>query len=469
MTTTATHAGAVGESGQSSQAGSRQPRESRSGVAGLLDLVRDTWGGIARSARRTTGRLAGVTVALVVLCVVVAVVGALLVAKRADTTDALADHRQPQAAAAQELYRALSDADVTVARSFLYAGAAPRQLAQRYEKDIADAGNALAQAAADAGRVPAAAEQIRILTTKLPVYTALVERARASNEQGTEAGASYLREASELMRSTILPAAHDLYRINYAQLTREQQAATSFPWALTALVLLLLAALLATQIYLKRKTNRVFNVGLVVASGAVVVMLLWGTAAITVQSVLVHSGSESTAQANLVAKTRITALRARANEMLMLVAREQGDRYQRQFSELAVRLAGEDRQGGLLRRAQDSAPRQQTAEHLRLAMGAAQSWLGVHDVVRDKVESGGYADAAELAINASDAGSSTATFARMDRRLGMAIDTARQGFLNDTRDASAALTLLVPGVIVLSVLAALGSTIGLRDRLREYR
>lgn len=468
MTSTATHAGAPSGAGPSSPAGGQPAGESRSGVAGLFDLVRETARGLVRSAGSTPGRLSGLMVVLVVLCAVVAVVGAVLIDQRQDTTNRLVERRQPLAAAAQDLYRALSDADVTVVRSFLYTGDKPRQLEQRYEEDIAKAGKALARASVAAQRAPAAAQQIRILNTKLPVYTGLVEKAQANSDTGT-AGDTYLRQASELMRSTILPAAHELYRINSAQLAQAQQDAASFPWVLTVLVVLLLAALVAAQIYLKRRTKRVFNVGLVVASGAVVLMLLWGAAAITVQTVLVNSGSQSTAEANMVGRTRITALRARANEMLMLVSREPGEHYQRQFEEFATRLAGPQRDGGLLVRAREAAPRDETAEHLRVAMSAARSWLGVHDVVRSMIESGSYEAAIGLAINASDPGSSTATFARMDHRLGMAMETARAEFLDDTRTASAALTLLVTGVIVLSVVAALGATIGLRDRLREYR
>lgn len=473
MTSTATHARAT----DIEEPGGQPPPE-RSGLAGLFDLVRDVARRIARSARSTPGRLSGITVLLVVLATVVAVVGAVLVDDREDTIDGLIEHREPLAVAAQELYRALSDADVTVTRSFLSAADQRASLRTRYERDIAEAGTALARAASGTGRSPDAAKQVAILSKQLPVYTGLVEQARASRQQvgagapqdGPEpAGAQYLRQASELMRTRVLPAARELYEINTTQLAEEQEEATEFPWALTVLVLVLLAALVAAQVYLRKRTNRVFNVGLLVASGAVVVLLFWGAAAITVQSVLVTSGSASTAQEDQLVRARITALRARADEMFMLLAREDGDRYRTEFAELARQLAGPQGHGGLLLRARAEADQPATAEHIGYAQKAARSWLGVHNVVRQLAESGSYPKAVALAIDARDGGSSTATFARLDRSLAKAIDSARAQFRADTTSASAALTLLTPGVIVLSILAALGATIGLRDRLREYR
>ena len=62
-----------------------------------------------------------------------------------------------------------------------------------------------------------------------------------------------------------------------------------------------------------------------------------------------------------------------------------------------------------------------------------------------------------------------AAFQRLDANLQDAIDVCRQEFLDDTRSGENALTALAPGVGVLAVLAAAGVTVGVRERLREYR
>src|SRR5215470_8888534 len=97
----------------------------------------------------------------------------------------------PLTVSAQSLYRSLWDADATAAAGFLSAGAEPPALRQRYLDDIASAGTALANVAA-AGQT--ASQALNTLATQLPVYTGLVEAARANNRQGYPVGAAYQRE-----------------------------------------------------------------------------------------------------------------------------------------------------------------------------------------------------------------------------------------------------------------------------------
>src|SRR5699024_7134131 len=181
----------------------------------------------------------------------------------------------------------------------------------------------------------------------------LVEQARTNHQAAADsdsaadaaAGEADLREASELMRSQLLPAAQRLYRINTAQLADEQQAAATFPWVAVTLVAVLLLVLVVAQVYLRRRTKRVFNIGLVVGSSAVVVLLLWVGTAISVQSVFVDRGSETTAQEAVLVHSRITALRARSDEMFMLLADGDTGRYQEEFGDMSERLVGENGAG----------------------------------------------------------------------------------------------------------------------------
>ena len=75
---------------------------------------------------------------------------------------------------------------------------------------------------------------------RLPVYTGEVETARADNRLGLPLGAAYLREASSLMRGTLLPAARDVSAQADAQLAADSGRATGLPLA----VLLLASAVL---------------------------------------------------------------------------------------------------------------------------------------------------------------------------------------------------------------------------------
>ena len=197
-------------------------RGGRSGLLGLLDLPGQAVRAIVRSAARTPGRLTVIAVGLVLLSLFTGLIATLSVQNRNDTITGLIDHREPLAAASQQVYRSLSDADATAASAFLSIGTEPAALRQRYERDVAEAGAALAKAASDSAGVEGAAAPVDTLSRQMPVYTGLVETARANNRQGFPAGASYLREASELMRAKILPAAQDLYRVDAQRLVDEQ-------------------------------------------------------------------------------------------------------------------------------------------------------------------------------------------------------------------------------------------------------
>src|SRR3569833_2239854 len=100
----------------------------RSGFRGLLDLPGQAVRAIIRSAATTPGRLTVIAVGLVLLALVAGLVATLSVQDRDDTIGGVIAHREPLAAAAQQVYRSLSDAAATAARAFLSIGTEPPAL-----------------------------------------------------------------------------------------------------------------------------------------------------------------------------------------------------------------------------------------------------------------------------------------------------------------------------------------------------
>jgi hypothetical protein len=439
--------------------------QARKGVLGMpATAVRR----VRSSAASTPGRLFVVGVALVLLSLLTGLVGAIGLQQKQATVDNLIAHREPVAAASQQIYRSLSDADATAASAFLAGGTMPEELRDRYDLDIAQAGANLTKAAADVAGVPEAEAQVDQLAKQLPVYTGLVETARAYNRQGFPAGAAYLREASGLMRAKLLPAAQELYSIDFRRLADEQAQAREFPWVTAALVLALLGALVAVQRYLTRRTNRLLNVGLVVATVSVVLALAWGTVSLLIASTNVADGHDNgTRQVELAVQARIVALKMRANETLTLVARGDGADYEAEWQDLAGELSGDGGEN-LLARAQELAADQETRDVLETARATVDDWLGVHRKVRELDDDGAYQDAVDLAIGDGAEGAA-ATFSELDGKLLEAINNGRSRFVAETSAAGNALTGVGPGVAVLAVVAAAGVTMGVRERLREYR
>lgn len=421
-------------------------------------------------ARTTPGVLTTLTAALVVVSVLVGVFTAISVQSRATALDDLTTRSGPLSVAAQEIYRALSDADATATSAFLAGGQEPADQRARYEDDIAQAGAALAVAVA--AREPADltdASPLATLSAKLSIYTGLVETARANNQQGLPVGAAYQREASNLMHAELLPAANELYDAETAQVSADQDRASGFPFVEILLGLVALAVLVLAQVYLRRATKRVFNLGLVVATGAALVSLLWvliaslGVTANVDQSR--ESGSETVDQ---LAQARLAALSARANETLTLVARGSGGAFEETYVAEADALGGGDDQGGLLADARSGGVGDEAGGHVEAAQQAWQEWRGVHEEIRAADDSGDYATAVELAIGSAEDGAA-ARFDEVDAGLREAIGLTTVRFNDEVSQASNAVTGTVVGVILLAVLMAAGSVAGIWQRLKEYR
>ncbi|MFL6123034.1 hypothetical protein [Actinophytocola sp.] len=437
------------------------------GARRVLTLPATAARSMRKSAASTPGRLFLIGVGLVLLALLTGVVGAIAMQQKQDTIDNLIDHREPVAAASQQIYRSLSDADATAASAFLAGGTTPTELRDRYDADIATAGANLAEVSADVSGVTAAERQVNELAQQLPVYTGLVETARTYNRQGFPAGAAYLREASGLMRAKLLRAAQELYEIDSARLADAQDDATAVPWFSIGLALVLLGALVAAQLYLTRRTNRLLNVGLVVATGAVVVALIWGAVALLFEASRVGDGREhGTGQVEVIVQARIVALKMRANETLTLVARGDGGEYEDEFVKLSKDISGS---GSLLGSARDMAATEGSRNLLAAAQKNVDDWLAAHKQIRKLDNGGSYAEAVSLATS-PDAKTSAATmFTKLDDNLLKALRAARQQFAEETSGASNVMAGLAPGIGVLALVAAAGVTMGIRDRLQEYR
>ena len=421
------------------------------------------------TARTTPGRLGLTMAGLVILAVVTGLIGLTTLQDRATTLNDLVHQREPVNAAAQQIYRSLSDADATAASAFLYGAVEPSSLRQRYQTDIQQAGIALAAAATDISTAnQQAGGPIAILSADLPVYTGLMERATANNVQGYPVGSAYLREADNLMRSTLLNAAQQLYNIDMQKMNSEQDDATAFPYLLVVVLILLIVALVLAQRYLSRRTQRTFNLGLVVASAAVLVAVLWSAVALTVSTIYVSSGESTGSQlVTMLTDARSKALQARTDEMLTLVDRGGVD-YSDQFNSLAGEMGGKDGSGGLLQQAQAIA-QGNTSGSVQAAVAAAKDWFALHSKVVTINAGGDYRTAVSITLGLDSSYKEADAFSRLDNALAQGILDGRKIFLDQTGTASNWMTVLPIGVLVLFLVAAGGSVLGIWQRLREYR
>ncbi|WP_035855437.1 hypothetical protein [Cryptosporangium arvum] len=421
----------------------------------------------ARRARTTPGLLVTITVALVGLGLVWSVAGLLAVGGRAALVDDVRVVSGPLSVHALDIYRSLSDADATAAAAFLGTGAETSALRTRYLDDVATAGSAIASAlratssASDPGR--ASENQLRALSTGLPVYTGLVETARAYDRQQLPLGAAYLREASGLMRDTLLPAAQRLFTLETGRLADAQRSGADFPVLVLIVGLALLLALAGAQVFLTRRTNRLVNPGLAVASAATVVALVWFVVAVGSAVGNVNIGRETGSEQFIrLAEARVVVLQARADESLTLIARGDGAANERHYAEMLNGLIGNDGRTGLLGDAA-AAPGADRDQVRRIA-GLAARWRTLHADVRALDDSGRYAEAVRLA-----AGPPSATFEQLDRALDEYADAAGRWFDARADDAAADLAGARVAVLALGLIALAAVVLGTRNRIGEYR
>jgi uncharacterized membrane protein YeaQ/YmgE (transglycosylase-associated protein family) len=409
----------------------------------------------------TPGRLWLLLVSLVILSLVWGVIAAL--------------------AAAEQIYQSLSDADATAASAFLSGGLEPAAARQRYNADIKqaairiEAASALVGASAARTGLPshpnkqasaagsATGDDLAALSAGLPVYTGEVETARADNRLGLPLGAAYLREASELLRGTLLPAASDIYAEQSRLLTSASAQATGLPFMVVAIVIGLVIGyvLYRSWRWLTRRTHRRVNYGLLVAAVAGAVSLVWLAGAFAIgRTELRHALQQGSAPAEAFARADVAALQAHADESLTLIDDSGDDSYQKDFVIQQKRLGPGP---GTLLAALQAPPG--SGVSVPAAAAATAAWYRAHAALRALDDSGNHPAAVRSAL----AGDAATRFAVLSAALSQGITVDQAVFTAKARAGREAFTGLAAGMIAASLAMAAGCAWGLNRRLAEYR
>jgi hypothetical protein len=410
----------------------------------------------------TPALLASWSVGMVVLIVAFGAVAALAVSTRGSAADSARATSEPLLVDAQSVYTSLSDADSTAAGAFLAGASAPQALRDRYRADLAAAAGSLARAAQQAGLSSQLGRSLQTLSVDLPIYSGLVETARANNLQGFPVGAAYLGEASNLMRTALLPAAGDLYQTERQRLREDQSGATSVVALAAAgvLIILVLAVGIGLQRWLRRRFNRSFSPPLLVALVITFGLLAWLAVALAAQTRNVHrSDDQGASPITTLTQARILALQARADDELTLVTRDSVPSYQADYARVSRQLTE------LL-----AAPPARGSDRavLNEAAAAFARMQSVHEAIRRDDENGNLT-AAIAAASGPSSGALPATATRLDRVLNGGISDAQGRFDSASKAAGSAVNGLLVGVIILSLLIAGLVLLAARPRLAEYR
>jgi hypothetical protein len=440
-------------------------------------LARGAWWRSRLDGATTPTRLGLLLAVLIVFSLAWGVLAGLTAEQHASAAADVVAVSEPLSLDAEEIYTSLSDAGATVASAFLAGGLEPAAASQRYQADITEAAikieaaSALVGSSAARTQLPgqlakrtaaadaAIGDDLAILSGKLPAYADEVGTARADNRLGLPLGAAYLREASTLLRGTLLPAASDIYTRESALLTSSSAQATGLPLVVVAVLagLVIGYVLVRSSRWLARHTHRMVNYGLLLTALAGLVSLVWLAGAFVLgRGDMLHAQQQGSVPAQAFARAEVALLQAHADESLTLIDNSGDDDYQKDFV-AEQKLLGPG-QGTLLAAVEASTGNSDVATQ-------AKAWYQAHAALRAQDNGGAHGDAVKAALN----GDAHTTFERLSTTLTQGISDRQAVFASSARSGRDAFTGLAIGMAVAALVMVAGCAWGLSRRLAEYR
>nr|WP_249361937.1 hypothetical protein [Gordonia araii] len=425
-------------------------------------------------ASSTPGKLIIITIALTIGCMTTGWYASVTLNNRILALQQLISRAEPIAESSQVLFSSLSIADASANSAFISGGLEPVELRKRYSNAIASASAALVTAAnspdEDGGALrteddPVHADLVA-LTINLPVYTGLVETARANNRLGNPVGSAYLNEASGLMQETLLPAAQRIYEQRTSAIAQPQQVLTRPPYLVYATLFLLIGALLAASRFLDRRTRRRLNMGILVSLVAVTAGTLWLLIAGLTSAAATNTAREDGADPlHALTSARISLQQARSAQTLSLVRRDQtalNDNFTdatRGVAEVLNQLSADYESGK---------SKALPIDDINAARVALVDWQTTDREIGKRLASGDYLGARNLTVGTGAASAAT-YYAKVDDAIVRSITKARSTFRDNIYTAGRFLAFSSSGIAALSLIAAVAIPLGLYDRVREYR
>jgi hypothetical protein len=314
-----------------------------------LAVVRST------RVRTTPGRIRALAAAAIVLALALGVVTAAVFGNVASGVQLIGNQAAPEVTATTNLYFHINDMDAQVANVLLVGGqrglGISRQQAQGiYQQDRTQADSALQQAAAVAGTTPSAQRALATVLGGLGSYEALAAEAMyVDGQAATRPGrppASALtlyRQATDLMRTTILPAAQQLTNAYAVALDGAYQAKRSAAqqgelWVVL-LSVVLVAALIVLQFYLALRHRRLLNPALALATLVTIGLAVTGARGLSAGAQHLQVAKKDAFDSILaLSQARAVSYDANADESRYLVDPARAAQYQQAFLTKSQRL-----------------------------------------------------------------------------------------------------------------------------------
>jgi hypothetical protein len=353
-----------------------------------------------------------------------------------------------------------------------------------------------AQRATVTSRLVRAAENITYETERAPIgtlfdglgrYLELFAEMKYRKDTGDAAGALgvYLN-ATDLMHQKMLPAADGLDKANFDALEAEydkQQLRSEGAEVIAGFLAALLAGALAwAQLFLYRRTRRVFNLPLLAATAAVVVLGIYLVTIIaTAREDLKVAKKDAFDSIHALWQAAAIAYDANGDETRYVLGGPRAASFEQAFNAKVKKLTSDPqpKDGSFAKGSVPPSYQGLFATEMRnitfpgerdaaLAMiGAFAVYDGIDVQIRASERAGKHADAVELCIG-TGAQQSNAAFDRFHKALQAVVDINRKEFDAHVEDGMHDLDVAEVVLPVTALLVAFLALFGIRRRLREY-
>ncbi len=326
---------------------------------------------------------------------------------------------------------------------------------------------------------------ILMLMTKLGEYEQVLGRVPL---QSGDSAVETILASNRLMRGDILPAAVALDHVNFRHLTETYDAHRrhALPAALPFLILMLLtvSVLVATQIYLYKKTSRILNPAMAVATVIALVFAAYCAHSLkTVESTLVSIKQDAFDSIHALWQAKALAYDANADESLYLIyngrpaeQKNAFDSFQAKTKGLVVvepeealaAMATKKRIRGLLGDELANVTFPGEEEAAKETMRTWSEYIRIDRQIRGLLKQRRYKEALTLDLGTAP-GQSNWAFDRFDQAIDKTLEINQRAFSEGVDHAFELLGIFpyVLGVALVSVVIA--CILGMKPRLDEYR
>jgi hypothetical protein len=475
------------------------PRFGTESSIGLLNWADARFGVVAR--RTPTPRVIIRWFGLIVLLTLLGfAVTSFTLSQLRDTIRTIAEDTRPAIGAAEHMRSALGAMDVDAASDSLLGDAVSTGTSREFATDVGQEIAAMVQASGDIrfGQGEAG-PRLEAMQYDLQLYYGALGEARDAGRSKPWLAAQRVKFASRLLRSHVMAQADAFESGNWRELetgyTRSQQQSLRLGASYVGIGVLLVATLIAAQIFLLRRTRRLINVPLAFATLVLTAAMLWvGVAILAEHSDLQSAKTDALERLVTLRQAKSAAYAINADQAMWLIDHEANRiDYEKDFADLSRRMLDVDpadeagltrleaqyastdpasappRLQGLLgsvfaRASEDGALRAATAR----TIAAFLDFLRIDSRLRALENHDDHRGALELRTGTKP-DQALFAFAGMDKALDRALAMVESDFEQHIASATAITSWLEMITVSALALTLLLATAGLWQRYQEYR